>query len=499
MHLYRDGKYPEAATEYQRVIDSGLNPAAGYAGLARVYLRQNKVALAEQAATNALQKGPNLASSHVVMGEVLFRQGKIEEAGEEFRKLVLANTSDARAYYGLSRVLRASSYYNKAQILLDRAHELDAKDPEIERAWTRTQSLEDQIKNEEARLADANLSADAKKEIENRLTVMKALLESGKSCRLVAPVKSTETPFRPLMEDAYRSFGYGLPVNINGASSTLQFDTGASGMLISQAIADKAGIKKVADSTYYGIGDNGEQKGWIGRADRIQIGQLVFENCFVEVADRPMDSAADGLLGADVFSSFLVELKFPDQKLVLSQLPDDPAQSAVPASLTTTAPNSQHHHDRYIAPDMKNYTGVYRFGHELLVPTRINKEGPYLFLLDTGASVDNLDLDIARKFTKVDKPGTYEIKGVSGKVRDVYRAQEVHLTFGGFNQDLQAAFAFNLESLNEGSRPDIAGIMGFQTLRILNLKLDYRDGLVFFGFDEARSHHDNSHPYTGEN
>lgn len=40
--------------------------------------------------------------------------------------------------------------------------------------------------------------------------------------------------------------------------------------------------------------------------------------------------------------------------------------------------------DRYISPEMKSYTSVFRFGHFLLVPTAIGKVPGKLFMIDTG-------------------------------------------------------------------------------------------------------------------
>jgi predicted Zn-dependent protease len=113
MHLYRDGKYEEARGEYNRVIQNGFNAPTAYAGLARLELKQNRLTEAANAANKGLELGPKLAATHIALGEVYFRQGKIEEAGEEFRRLVQANTSDARAYYGMSRVMHVSSYHGK--------------------------------------------------------------------------------------------------------------------------------------------------------------------------------------------------------------------------------------------------------------------------------------------------------------------------------------------------------------------------------------------------
>jgi predicted Zn-dependent protease len=69
MHLYWDRKYDEAVTEYNRVIQAGFNAPAGYAGLARVELKQNKVADAAAAAQKGIELGPQLAATHIALSD----------------------------------------------------------------------------------------------------------------------------------------------------------------------------------------------------------------------------------------------------------------------------------------------------------------------------------------------------------------------------------------------------------------------------------------------
>ena len=95
----------------------------------------------------------------------------------------------------------------------------------------------------------------------------------------------------------------------------------------------------------------------------------------------------DGLIGADVFEDFLVDINFPEEKLKLSELPKRPGEGdpelalkndddsedqdslsqaeagAQEAKSKKRAPGPQ---DRYIAPEMRSFTPVYRFGHNLL-------------------------------------------------------------------------------------------------------------------------------------
>ena len=64
--------------------------------------------------------------------------------------------------------------------------------------------------------------------------------------------------------------------------------------------------------------------GWIGLANSIKIGELEFQNRPVTVMDKRSVADENGLIGADVFSSFLVDIDIPDRKLRLGELPKRP-------------------------------------------------------------------------------------------------------------------------------------------------------------------------------
>ena len=103
----------------------------------------------------------------------------------------------------------------------------------------------------------------------------------------------------------------------------------------------------------------------------------------------------DGLIGADVFGGYLIDIDLPGMRLKLSPLPKRPEDTVAPTSLNSegeeqanaeqkegsvteqtskeqksSAPISkpaQHlPRDRYIAPEMANWTKVFRFGHSML-------------------------------------------------------------------------------------------------------------------------------------
>jgi hypothetical protein len=134
---------------------------------------------------------------------------------------------------------------------------------------------------------------------------------------------------------------------------------------------------------------------------------------------------------------------------------------------------------------MQNYTKIFRFGHELLIPTRIGDAPSKLFLIDTGAMMNTISPQAAREVTKV-RDSDVRVHGVSGSVRDVYSADKAILQFSHYKQENQDVVAFDLSGISRGAGTEVSGILGFTTLRLFTLKIDYRDGLVDFTYNAPK-------------
>ena len=137
---------------------------------------------------------------------------------------------------------------------------------------------------------------------------------------------------------------------------------------------------------------------------------------------------------------------------------------------------------------MKNYSGVYRVGHMLLIPTALNDKPPKNFLIDTGAFDNMIDTAAAREVSKVHGDDYDTIKGLSGKVNKVYTADKVKIRFSHFQQDRNDLIAFDLSNISNNAGTEISGTLGFAMLRMLEIKIDYRDGMVDFTYDKNRFH-----------
>ncbi len=511
--LTRKGDFDAAIKKYQQFLQETPKSPEAYAGLTRVYLKKQDVTQANDTIIKALQVTDSWPV-RVALGEVYFRQGKIHEAEQEWVTVINSKHLDARAFLGLARVRRAIAMNKSAKTMIDKARQLDPSDPDIERFWVWTLPSPERIKYLESYLSEATESDAAERD--NLQSYLSYLKERAKQrnpyCRLVSKVKTTQTPLVRLLIDPSHLRGYGLSVDLNGTRSNLMLDTGASGILVKRQTAERAGITKLTETKVFGIGDKGAKNGFVGIANSIRVGELEFQNCPVEVIEGRSVGGEDGLIGADVFEHFLVDIDFPNEKLKLSELPkrpgdgdqelalkseeddsDEPDASGK-SDLATEAgakeaaskANPSGPQDRYIAPEMRSFTQVFRFGHDLLISTKVGDTPMKLFLMDTGSLTNFISPEAAREITHVHGDSDMTVSGISGTVKKVYRADKAILQFGNLRQENQDMTAFDMSRISEGNGTEVSGFLGFVVLRFLDIKIDYRDALVDFSYDDKR-------------
>ena len=296
--------------------------------------------------------------------------------------------------------------------------------------------------------------------------------------------------------------GIGLSVQLNDRNAHLLLDTGAGGIMISHKVADKAGLTRLSAVHYGGIGDKGLQSGYTAVADHIRIGDLEFQDCVVEVSDRGSVGDEDGLIGADVFGAYLIDIDLPGMRLKLSPLPKRPEDAVAPKSLNSEgeeAANADQNveknvdknddksddsagelplksqsspaaaasasarrlpKDRYIAPEMANWTKVFRFGHTMLVPTSVNGSKAMLFGLDTGAASNILSVRAGRQVTKVSSNDQVQVRGVNGTVNKVYSADKATLRFAHFEQPNMGIITLDLSTVSRHTGTEVSGFLG---------------------------------------
>jgi tetratricopeptide (TPR) repeat protein len=514
--LFRGGKFADAETSYQAVLknDSKLVPAR--VGLVRAMLRQQKIDEALDAVNNALATQPDSAALLAAKGDVQFRRAEMSGAEVSYLQAKKLDPKEVRAYLGLAGLYGSYSMYRRAYDLLQSAHELAPDDIEVQRAWLRMLPRTERLAALEAYLGAPHPDDEEETRwMTEYLEFLKATADKPiHACRLISRVQQTETKLETMLAGNARHMrGIGLSVKVNDRNAHLLLDTGAGGIMVTRKLAEKAGLTHLSAAHYGGIGDKGLQSGYRAIADDIRIGELEFKGCVVAVSDKRSVSDEDGLIGADVFGGYLIDIDLPGMRLKLSPLPKRPEDSVAPTSLNSEgeeqanteqkedsatgqgseqkpsarAPKIAHllPKDRYIAPEMADWTRVFRFGHNVLVPTSVNDSTPMLFGLDTGAFGNILSVRAGRQVSKVSSEERVRVRGVNGEVKKVYSAKAT-LRFAHLQQPNQDVITLDLSALSRHTGTEVSGFLGFAMLRVLDVKLDYRDGLVKFEYDPKR-------------
>lgn len=516
--LYRAGKFAEAEISYQAVLknDSKLVPAE--VGLVRAMLRQQKIDEALDAVNTALTTQPNAAALLAAKGDVQFRNGEMPEAELSYLAARKFDPKEVHAYLGLARLYASYSLYRKAYDQLQSAHEIAPDNIEVQRAWLRMLPRKERLAALQAYLSGPHPDDEEEsKWMAEYLEFLKATADKpAHACRLVSKLERTETKLETMYgANSNHMRGIGLSVRLNDRNTHLLLDTGAGGIMVSHKVAEKAGLTPISAVHFGGIGDKGLQSGYTAVAEHIRIGELEFQDCVVSVSDKSSIADEDGLIGADVLGAYLIDIDLPGMRLKLSPLPKRPEDTVAPKSLNsegeeqanaeqkedtanegtskdrnspppTVKPAPRLPKDRYIAPEMTDWTKVFRFGHNILVPTSVNNSKSMLFGLDTGAFSNLLSVRAGRQVSKVSSEDRVQVHGVNGAVNKVYSSDKATLRFGHFQQANLGIITLDLSTISRHTGTEVSGFLGFAMLRQLEVELDYRDGLVDFKYDPKR-------------
>jgi hypothetical protein len=139
---------------------------------------------------------------------------------------------------------------------------------------------------------------------------------------------------------------------------------------------------------------------------------------------------------------------------------------------------------------MQTWTKIYRHGHDLIFPVRVNELPPRLFIMDSGwEGTGSLNMDVGKMLGRM-SPAPYESHGISGYVKKLYLLEkQVMLNFAGIKSPIDGIEVLDLTQTTRGVPVEISGFIGFGTLRNLVISIDYRDNLVKVVYDASKGFH----------
>ena len=394
-------------------------------------------------------------------GEIYFRRANFVEAARSYDAAIALNPDNARAYWGLGRIEQAHFRGERARDLFAKAFSLNHRDTDIILAYAdfvKDPASKSTLLDNVARLAGSENPERAERAIAQRQ--IQERLQGRTPSRLASPYVAYQLPlsgFRP-----YTSTQNGILVStrINGGKPLrLLLDTGARGIVIDNRVAGNLASETIVASHLGGFG-YGAGESRVALARTVAFGDLVFEECLVEVSAHSLTTGADGVLGADVFERFKIGVDAGARMLRLTPFddaPQDASRAYVPA------------------------VGIRKI---LLVKARVEggKEG--LFLVDTGAAFTSVSPEYLPPAAQAGQ--RVELQGAQGPLSGAARMGPLAFRVGGLPLVDIAPLAMDLRPISQLEGIEIAGVLGYSTLGKSPFTIDLRNGVVEFARAASR-------------
>ena len=309
---YQEAKYESAESLYQQALLQKPNDQDLNIALVHTLLHEGRISDAATRANRAIADDPSSAGALTALAEVQLRQGQPWLASKTLDSAASADSCYPRAHLIRSRIFRIDSMYASERAELQAAYQIDPSDPDIQHAWRHTVNPANDIQRIEDSLATINnLDPDIRAKAQASANSMMSLLsENSQTCQS-APITAPVTlPLIPAYENVKQVSAYKLAVDFPKGKAKLTVDTAASGLYISQTLADANGFQHAEGAPPNTVA-----------VDNLQIGPLQFRNCMVGVSDTAFPDGVEGFIGTDVFAPYLITLNLPESKMEVEPLP----------------------------------------------------------------------------------------------------------------------------------------------------------------------------------
>ena len=249
-----------------------------------------------------------------------------------------------------------------------------------------------------------------------------------------------------------------LKVRIDsGPVLRLLLDSGAQFIVLDKAAAAKSGHTGGSQLDLVGVGKQ-PKVARMSKAGSVRIGDLVFHDCELIVAEGKLLDGIDGVIPLSLFSGFLLRLDIPGRTLDLQPYPPDGRV------------------------DDADLTHVRASNNLLFIKAVLNDSHEGYILLDTGAFFSAISESTARalKYPRL-FASSVPLQGGVGATEGKMLPSGVRFRFGSRLVEASPVVVVCLDELELHHRMEVAGIVGYPALRESILTINYRDGLVGIG------------------
>ncbi len=460
----RRGEFFEAEKIYKRAIEINPTHSGVRLKLAMVHLKQRRLTDAYDLSFAVAKAEPTNSNAFAVLGATLLSAGKFREARTIFLNALKLNKKEALAWAGYGML---DFYENRILDSLSNLQEavfFEPNEPDFYFALAQVSARAERYKD----AADAyyrflSLSRNTDDERRARIKGLIAFLRFlGQKQTLYTTQGESETSIpldiignRPVIE-----------LHVNDRQEPLRFvlDTGSGISVISDKTAKHLGIEPITRGGYAkGIGGNGKFEIVYGFLKEVSIGKVGIRNVPVYIRKFHTEGDdIDGYVGLSLISKFLTTIDYGERKFSLTKKDSatvaqaDPALS-LPLRLTSSG---------FLSGEVQ-LEGI---------------EQPLNFIVDTGASVSVISDDVASNngissFARSEK---MRVIGSAGVTDDVPCFLLPRVSFGKHSRKSITAIALDLDTINEASGFEQAGILGGNFLRNYRMTFDFKNSKVTF-------------------
>ena len=452
--LFADERYGEAIPAYLRAKE-GAEPeqlVRASSGLLRslLFSAEFNRAYEEALFLESLDAGgtPELRT---LSADGFWGYGLFDEADALYADVLAQLPSSARARHGLARSLAAQSRHEEALSEIRAAIAASPADPVLHH--THAEILRG--------LRQYKAAAEALEQYVSVLPKVRETeqLEWARSHARFLRSFEDRVPFEMPQEDVVHTLPFEL-VNdkivvlgrINGSDPVeLVVDSGAEQMVLSQELAERAGVRAITKTIGAGVGETGMRGLDFGRVDSLKVGSFEVYNIPAIIKNPPLtlvgipsrrvpDSISPLAFGLSVV------IDYRRRQLTLTKhLPDEPADVELPMRIHRLA----------------------------VVRGVINEEHPKSFVVDTGGEVISISLGTASALRMVPtRHIPLRVFGTSGWDQDAYLLPGVSLAFRDIEYDNFSVVVLNLHRPSALVGFHIGGIIGHDFLRNYRVSMD---------------------------
>jgi len=458
-------RYSKAADLYSALVSREPENADAYYGLVRALLGAHRAPEAYRYADQALEHAPKSGSAENAAGLTSFRKGDLVRAEAHFRAALKLNSDDPAGLQGLASIYSVLSKFKTARMLLLKAYSISPDDPSLRVAYADSLKGAEHVEALERILASLDRDSEEAKRLRFHIAFEKAA--PGRELRrLSSPYAATQIKlFKSMTGFPYPS-GLTVSVQLNQKLTLkLRVDASLSGISIGPGAAKSAGLIPVGE----GIDVKGEgvQKPEIASgylASEVRIGNVTFADCPIEVFRGAGNGPFDGSIGMELFRQFIVSIDIPGQSLSLVARPEGPGDPQEPTDASDVVP--------------AGFVRLLRFGSAVALSTSLNDHPPALFLLSTGSNTNVIDSGLAHRLSLFYRDDRARVTGGQGQIPNIYRANNMTLTFAGYRHRNASLIGLDLHNTREQIGMELGGSLGMPVLYELKITVDYREGII---------------------